>query len=136
MKKTLIAALLLSLVFTAACGSPSKNQTTTTNLPNMAGSWNGAMQLTLLNSDLTLVVSQDGAGNLSGISSASNGCLFDIAVSGAIQSSGAVNLVSSDNGQTITLTGTLSGNSLSGKAWLNSPGTHCDGETGSFSVHR
>jgi hypothetical protein len=59
------------------------------NLPNVAGTWAGAMDFRIVKGNLTLVLNQDGAGQLTGTASSTPpGCKFSLSVTGAVYHDG------------------------------------------------
>lgn len=138
--KRLILILTLTL-FAMACGTPQKQAapaqsiqpTPAPNLPSMAGKWGGAMNWTVLTGDLTLTLSQDASGNLTG-TAASVYCEFSYPISGTMYSDGQFTVQTSD-GKSIALSGKDSGSSATGNLALG--GSPCGPRpTGAFTVQQ
>ena len=133
--KTLIAVCLLVLT---GCGSPAKHVTTPPpgNGP-MTGTWLGGMNFTVVTGSLSIVMTEDSSGNLTG-TAASNppDCQFNLPVHGAVNQS-QMWLQTSDN-VTVSLVGNIAGdlNSVSGNVNLGSS-TGCGPRTGgTFTMSR
>ncbi len=136
--KSLSLCLLLVLI---GCGNSSK---TTTNPPPpppppvptpMSAAWVGSLNFTTITGNLTLTISEDAGGNLSGTAvSTPPFCQFNSPITGKYFSSGQQFQVVSQDGIE-GFTGTLSSDqkSLSGTVQIGQGGG-CGPRTGSFAA--
>jgi len=123
MKTTLLAILLLTA---AGCGTP-KPQTRST-LPNMAGTWVGTIYLTPSGTAyLTVVLSQDSSGKLTGTAESTSGCSFYVPVNGAIYANSTFS-VSSPDFTTLSMPGILT-SSTEADGYLNVDAPGCGNQT-------
>jgi len=123
MKIATTLTISLALILTAGCGSPAK--TTSPSLPNIAGTWTGTINLQASTPNLTVVLTEDSSGNLSGTASSTSGCNFNMPVRGAIYANSTFS-VQASNPTSLLLAGTLANNNVdaSGSISLGS-GTGC-----------
>jgi hypothetical protein len=120
MKTTLLAILLLAA---AGCGTP-KPQTPKSTLPNMTGTWVGAIYLTPSGTAyLTVVLSQDSSGKLTGTAESTSGCSFYVPVSGAIYANSTFS-VSSPDFTTLSMPGQMT-SSTEASGYLNVDAAGC-----------
>jgi hypothetical protein len=106
MKKLLPIALLML----AACGSPAKQ---TTPLPNMAGTWTGSIDLpNEQTANLNVVLTENTSGYLTGTASSTEGCSFNLPVTGHVYSTASFGVVTADE-TTLLLDGNLQANMVS-----------------------
>jgi hypothetical protein len=129
MKLTQIAKTLLivaTLTLALACGSPKTSTPTHgQTLPSIAGSWAGTINLQGSTPNLSLVLTEDAAGNLAGTASSTSGCSFSLPVSGAIYSNYSFSVQTADP-TTLLLAGSLSNNNVDAQGSINlGNGTDC-----------
>jgi hypothetical protein len=128
MKLTQIAKTFLivaTLTLAVACGSPKTSTPTRTLLPNFAGSWTGTINLQGSTPNLSLVLSEDAAGNLTGNASSTSGCSFSLPVTGAIYSNYSFSVQAADP-TTLLIAGNLSNNNVDAQGGISlGNGTGC-----------
>jgi hypothetical protein len=123
MKTTLLAILLLAA---AGCGTPKAQ--TKSSLPNMAGTWVGTIYLTPSGTAyLTVVLSQDSSGKLTGTAESTSGCSFYVTVSGAIYADSTFSVLSSDF-TTLSMPGQMT-SSTQASGYLNVDAAGCGNQT-------
>lgn len=136
----IFAAVLLVLGI-LSCGTPAPKQTSTSggtppsNLPQMAGTWQGGLVFTGLTGSLTFDLTEDASGSLTGSAlSTPPYCQFTLSVSGQVYSNGQFVVETADN-TTASFAGTLSnGNkTVSGNVGLGN-GTGCGPRNGTFTA--
>jgi hypothetical protein len=126
--------LLPLLLILAGCGTPAKQSTTTTtvtnsNLPQIAGTWTGGMNFTVLTGSLTFTLAEDASGNLSGTAASTPpGCSFSLPVNGAVYQSGSFYVQTPDT-TTASFAGSVSNKTTSGNVNLGNS-TGCGPRTG------
>jgi hypothetical protein len=135
-RKISVFALLAASI---ACGTSTPKSSNTggsgnpppANFPQMAGTWNGNMNFTVLTGQLSFVVTEDSSGNLTGTASSTPpGCEFNLPVTGAVTASGSFYLQTADT-TTASFAGSLSNENktASGNTNLGSD-TGCGPRTG------
>jgi hypothetical protein len=134
------AARLVFVLFLAGCGSPSQKTTQNppppppNNIPSMAGQWSGSMNFTTITGSLTLAISQDTAGNITGqISSVPPICSFTSQITGQIFENRTFGFNSVDTLEGFNGTLSADGKSVSGNVNLMQ-GTGCGPRSGSWSA--
>jgi hypothetical protein len=136
------AFAIFVVAFAIGCGTPKTTNSGGSgglgggsNLPQIAGTWMGAMNFTTLTGSLTFVLSEDASGILTGTASSTPpGCSFSVAVHGQVYQDGQFYVQSPDN-VSESFSGTLSNNVLSGNVGLGN-GTGCGPRNGTFEVQR
>ena len=126
MQKILLALLLLAAV---GCGSPKTQTTTPPAFPNLAGSWQGTINLQGYTPNLTIILTEDSSGKLTGTASSSTGCNFSVPVSGAIYRDYTFSVQTAD--VTLVFAGNLSNNNVDAQGYVNiGSGYSCGPSTG------
>jgi len=126
--KITMTLIIAALVFAVGCGSPTKQATSSGSgspLPNIAGTWTGTVNLQGSTPNLTLVLTEDSSGNLSGTATSTEGCNFSLPVAGAIYANYTFS-VQASNPASLLLAGSMANNNVgaSGSITLGS-GTNC-----------
>jgi hypothetical protein len=135
MKTTLSLALMLLAI--TGCGSPAKTSSGGgPQMPNMAGTWNGTIYLSPSGTaDLTVVLTEDSLGKLTGTASSTQGCAFNVAVTGAIYSDSTFS-VSTGDFTTVSIAGSMT-NGSEASGYMNLNVTGCGYQTDrSFALGR
>jgi len=134
--KTLIVVCLLILT---GCGTPAKQVTTNPPPGNgpMTGTFLGGMNFTIVTGSLSIVMTEDSSGNLTGTASSNPpDCQFDLPVAGQVNQ--LQMWLQTKDTTTVSLAGTIAGdlNSVSGNVNLGSS-TGCGPRTGgTFTMSR
>jgi hypothetical protein len=102
----------------------------------MAGTWNGTIYLSPSGTaNLTVVLTEDSSGKLTGTASSTHGCAFNMAVTGAIYSNNTFSVSTSDF-TTVSIAGTML-NSTEASGYMNMNVAGCGYQTDrSFALGR
>ena len=129
MKKLLPLLLILAGCGTPAAHSPNPNPTPVNNLPQIAGTWTGGMNFTVMTGSLTFTLAEDASGNLTGTAASTPpGCSFSLPVNGAVYQSGSFYVQTPDT-TTASFAGSVSNKTASGSVNLGNS-TGCGPRTG------
>ena len=123
--------ILATLTLVVACGSPKTSTPTHgQTLPSIAGAWAGTINLQGSTPNLSLVLTEDAAGNLTGTASSTSGCSFSLSVSGAIYSNYSFSVQTADP-TTLLIAGNLSNNDVDAQGSISlGAGTDCGPASG------
>ena len=120
MKSLYVSALLLTLGL-AGCGSPVKTIGTPPPppLPNIAGTWNGTINMDHMTPNLVVILTEDSTGKLTGSVSSTSGCScnFTVEVSGKIYADYSFSVQTED--ATLLLSGSLANNNVDASGFVN-----------------
>jgi len=128
LKIVIILIIAAALVFAVGCGSP-KTATNPGNsaprLPQIGGTWTGTTNLQGSTPNLTSVLTEDSAGNLTGTAGSTEGCNFSLPVTGVIYTNCTFS-VQAANPTSLMLAGSMANNNVDarGSVTLGS-GTRC-----------
>jgi hypothetical protein len=119
-----ILLLAVTLVI-SGCGTPKTVSNSGSSLPSIAGNWSGTINLQGSTPNLSLVLTEDAAGNLTGTASSTSGCNFSVPVTGAIYANYTFSVQAADP-TTLLLAGNLANNNVDAQGSINlGNGTDC-----------